>query len=300
MERIELVKGLSFSKIIHGWWRAENWNNSSEENLRLIEECLKLGITTFDHADIYSGGICEELFGKVLSLKPELRNRIEIVTKCGITFIHPNMPKNNGHYYDTSYEHIMYTVNKSLKGLQTDYIDLLLIHRPDIFMNPLEVKKAFEELKSTGKVRHFGVSNFTPSQFEMLQSYLDFPLVTNQLELSVVSLDNFDNGSIENAMKHRIKPMAWSPLNGGKLFSESSEKYIRLRKALEEVQLETGASSISEIAYAWLCCHPSGIMPITGSKDINRIIEAKNALNIKLNRKQWFKILDANRGYEVP
>ena len=139
MERIELVKGLSFSKIIHGWWRAENWNNSSEENLRLIEECLKLGITTFDHADIYSGGICEELFGKALSLKPELRNKIEIVTKCGITFIHPNMPKNNGHYYDTSYEHIMYTVNKSLKGLQTDYIDLLLIHRPDIFMNTKKI-----------------------------------------------------------------------------------------------------------------------------------------------------------------
>ena len=300
MERIELTKDLSFSRIIHGWWRAESWNNSSEENLALIEECLKLGITTFDHADIYGGGVCEELFGKALLLKPELRNKMELVTKCGITFVHPNMPKNDGHYYNTSYEHIMYAVNKSLKGLQTDYIDLLLIHRPDVFMNPLEVKKAFEELKSLGKVKHFGVSNFTPSQFEMLQSYLDFPLITNQLELSVACYDNFENGAIESAMKHRIKPMAWSPLDGGKLFKTDTEKYIRLRKALEEIQMEIGTSSISEIAYAWLCNHPSNIMPIAGSKDIARIIEAKNALDIKLTRKQWFKILDANRGYEVP
>ena len=210
------------------------------------------------------------------------------------------MPNNDGHYYDTSYEHIIYTVNKSLKGLKTDYIDLLLIHRPDIFMNPLEVKKAFEELKKDGKVKHFGVSNFNPSQFESLQSYLDFPLITNQLELSVACLDNFDNGAIENALKHRVKPMAWSPLDGGKLFSENNDKYNRLRQALEEVRREQNVNNISEIAYAWLLNHPSNILPVAGTKSIDRLKEAVNATKIKLTRKQWFKILDASRGYEVP
>lgn len=300
MSKVNLTDNFFLSTIIHGWWRAESWNNSPEENLKLIENCIKLGITSFDHADIYSGGICEELFGKALALKPELRKDIQIISKCGIRFMHPNMPKNDGHYYDTSYEHIIYTVNKSLKGLQTDYIDLLLIHRPDMYMDPLEVKKAFEELKASGKVLNFGVSNFTPSQFEMLQSYLDFPLVTNQLELSVACYDNFENGAIENALKHRIKPMAWSPLDGGKLFSTDNEKYFRLRNALEDVRQELGANNISEIAYAWLLNHPSNIMPIAGTKDLGRLQDAINALNIKLSRKQWFKILDANRGYEVP
>lgn len=296
----KLTENLYLSNIIHGWWRAESWNNSKEENLSLIESCIELGITSFDHADIYGGGRCEEIFGEALSLKPSLREKIQIISKCGIKFIHPNMPNNDGHYYDTSYEHIIYTVNKSLKGLKTDYIDLLLIHRPDIFMNPLEVKRAFEELKNEGKVKHFGVSNFTPSQFESLQSYLDFPLVTNQLELSVACLDNFDNGAIENALKNRIKPMAWSPLDGGKLFSENNDKYNRLRQTLEEVRSELNANNISEIAYAWLLNHPSNILPVAGTKSIDRLKEAINATQIKLTRKQWFKILDASRGYEVP
>lgn len=300
MDRIKITENLTFSNVVHGWWRAEKWGNTSEENLKLIEQCIELGITTFDHADIYSGGICEELFGKALALKPQLREKIEIVTKCGIKFIHPNMPKNDGHYYDTSYEHIMYTVNKSLKALQTEYVDLLLIHRPDVFMNPEDVKRAFGELKNSGKVKSFGVSNFTPSQFEMLQSYLDFPLVTNQLELSVSCYDNFENGAIENALKHRIKPMAWSPLGGGSLFKSKEEKHERLRKALEKIREEKGAKTISEIAYAWLCNHPSGIIPIAGSKEITRIEEAVNGSVISLTRKQWFEILDANRGFEVP
>lgn len=300
MNKVQLSENLILSKIVHGWWRAESWGNTPSENLALIEKCIELGITSFDHADIYGGGICEELFGQALSLKPELREKIQIITKCGIRFIHPNMPKNDGHYYDTSYEHIIYAVDKSLKGLKTDYIDLLLIHRPDMFMNPLEVKKAFEELKLSGKVRNFGVSNFTPSQFEMLQSYLDFPLVTNQLELSVACYDNFENGAIENALKHRINPMAWSPLDGGKLFNQNNEKYTRLKTALEEVKNEISANNISEIAYAWLLSHPSGILPVAGTKEINRLNDALNALHIKLTKKQWFKILDANRGYEVP
>ncbi|MDN5304025.1 MAG: hypothetical protein PWP46_904 [Fusobacteriaceae bacterium] len=299
MNRIKITNDLSFSQIIHGWWRAEYWNKSLNERIEFVEKCINKGITTFDHADIYGGGIAEELFGEVLKAKPEIREKIEIVTKCGIRFIHPNMPKNDGHYYDTSYEHIMYTVEKSLKGLNTDYIDLLLIHRPDMYMNPEEVNKAFIELKDSGKVKNFGVSNFLPEQFEMLKSYLDVPLVVNQLEISVACYDNFENFAIDNAMKNRTKLMAWSPLAGGKLFTSNEEKYIRLRNALEKVKNEVGANGIDEIAYAWLLNHPANIMPICGSGNFERVQSAINAINIKLTRKQWFKILDASRGFEV-
>lgn len=299
MKRIKLNEDLSFSKIIHGWWRAESWDMTIDERVEFIEECLAKGITTFDHADIYGGGICEELFGEALEVNPKLRKKMEIITKCGIRFEHPNMPENDGHYYDTSYEHIMYTVNKSLKGLKTDYTDLLLIHRPDMFMDPKEVAKAFIELKESGKVREFGVSNFLPRQFEMLQSYLDFPLVINQLELSVGCYDNFENGAVDNALKNRTKLMAWSPLSGGDLFSSQEENFVRLRKALEEVKEEVGAHGIDEIAYAWLMNHPSEIAPVVGSGKIERIESAIRAVDIKLTRKQWFKILDACRGFEV-
>ncbi len=299
MERIILSEDFSFSKIIHGWWRAENWNMTVEERAAFISRCVDEGITTFDHADIYSGGICEELFGEALELKPELRNKIEIITKCGIRFIHPNMPKNNGHYYDTGYEHIIYTVDKSLKGLKTDYVDILLIHRPDMFMNPKEVAKAFKELKDNGKVKYFGVSNFLPEQFDMLQSFLDFPLVINQLELSVACFENFENGAVDNALKNRVKLMAWSPLSGGDLFASQDIKYVRLRKALEEIKNEVGAQGIDEIAYSWLMAHPAEIAPIVGSGKFDRVQSAIRAANISLTRKQWFKILDASRGHEV-
>ena len=299
MKRIKLNENLSFSKIIHGWWRAESWDMTIDEKVEFIEKCLAKGITTFDHADIYGGGICEELFGEALEVNPKLRKKMEIITKCGIRFEHPNMPENDGHYYDTSYEHIMYTVDKSLKGLKTDYIDLLLIHRPDMFMDPKEVAKAFIELKESGKVSEFGVSNFLPEQFEMLQSYLDFPLIINQLELSVGCYDNFENGAIDNALKNRTKLMAWSPLLGGDLFSSQEDKFVRLRKALEEVKEEVGAHGIDEIAYAWLMNHPSEILPVVGSGKVERLESAIRAVDIKLTRKQWFKILDACRGFEV-
>ncbi len=299
MDRITITEDLSFSKIIHGWWRAENWNMTVDERAAFISRCVDKGITTFDHADIYSGGICEELFGEALELKPELRNKIEIITKCGIRFIHPNMPENNGHYYDTSYEHIIYTVDKSLNGLKTDYVDILLIHRPDMFMNPKEVAKAFKRLKENGKVKYFGVSNFLPEQFDMLQSYLDFPLVINQLELSVACYENFENGAVDNALKNRVKLMAWSPLSGGDLFASQDIKYVRLRKALEEIKNEVGAQGIDEIAYSWLMAHPAEIAPIVGSGKFDRVESAIRAVDISLTRKQWFKILDASRGHEV-
>ncbi|RAK18921.1 putative oxidoreductase [Anoxybacillus vitaminiphilus] len=300
MERIRLAEDLTFSRIIHGLWRLAEWNYSKEEILNLIEFCLENGITTFDHADIYGSYTCEKLFGDALKLKPELRDKMEIVTKCGIKLVSNNRPEHRIKHYDTSKKHIIESVNRSLQNFQTDYIDVLLIHRPDPFMNPEEVAEAFARLREEGKVRYFGVSNFKRSQFNMLQSYLDFPLVTNQIEISAYHLENIEDGTLDLCQEKRIPPMAWSPLAGGRIFTSNDEKAIRLRQTLEKIKGEVGTTSIDEVLYAWLLVHPARIMPIVGSGKKERIESAIRALNVTMGREQWFEILQSSMGHQVP
>ncbi|TDL78625.1 aldo/keto reductase [Peribacillus frigoritolerans] len=299
MQRIQLTEDLSFSRIIHGLWRLSDWNMSNEEVVKLIEECLEAGITTFDHADIYGNYTCEKKFGDALALKPELRKQMEIVTKCGIKLVSDNRPEHSIKSYDTSKEHILASVSKSLENFQTDYIDVLLIHRPDPYMDPAQVAEAFTQLKNEGKVRYFGVSNFKRSQFKMLQSYLDFPLITNQIELSAYNLENFEDGTLDLCQEERIAPMAWSPLAGGSIFSADDERAKSLRDTLERIALEVGAKGIDEVLYAWLISHPANIMPIVGSGKMNRIESAIRALDLTLTRDQWFDILQVAMGREV-
>jgi predicted oxidoreductase len=300
MNRVQMAEDLSFSRIVHGLWRLADWNFSDEELITLIEQCLELGITTFDHADIYGSYTCESLFGRALAKKPELREKIEIVTKCGIVLESPNRPEHRSHHYNTGKEHIIASVERSLQNLKTDYIDTLLIHRPDPFMDPEEVADAFSALKTAGKVRHFGVSNFKSHQFTMLQSYLDMDLITNQIELSAYQLENFEDGTLNLCLEKRIAPMAWSPLAGGKVFSGTGEKTVRLRNALLKVAEDIGANDIDEVLFAWLLNHPARIMPIVGSGRIERIEHAVGALSYKLNRDQWFEIYQSSLGHDVP
>jgi predicted oxidoreductase len=299
MKRIQIAEDLHFSQVIHGHWRLAEWNISSEELLNLMEKCIDAGISTFDHADIYGNYMCEELFGQALSLKPSLREDIQIVTKCGIKLVSENRPQHKLKSYDTSKEHIISSAENSLQKMNTDYIDVLLIHRPDPFMDPAETAEAFHILKKQGKVRHFGVSNFTPRQMEMLQREYNGPLVTNQIELSVLHEEPFFDGTINYLQKEKIKPMAWSPLAGGRLFKGENEKSLRTRNALEKVAQDAGASSIDEVAYAWLLAHPASVMPIVGSGQMNRIQSAINATKITLSREQWFYILQESMGKEV-
>ncbi|PLR67033.1 aldo/keto reductase [Bacillus sp. UMB0893] len=299
MQRIQLTEDLSFSRIIHGLWRLSDWKMSNEDVVKLIEDCLEAGITTFDHADIYGNYTCEKKFGNALALKPELRKRMEIVTKCGIKLVSDNRPEHSIKSYDTSKEHILASVQHSLENFQTDYIDVLLIHRPDPYMDPAQVADAFTQLKSEGKVRHFGVSNFKRSQFKMLQSYLDFPLVTNQIELSAYNLENFEDGTLDLCQEARIAPMAWSPLAGGAIFSAEDEKAKHLRDTLEKIAGDIGAKEIDEVLYAWLLSHPANIMPIVGSGKMNRIESAIKALDLTLTRDQWFDILQVAMGREI-
>lgn len=299
LKRIQIAEDLSFSQIIHGHWRLAEWNISSEELLHLVEQCIEAGITTFDHADIYGNYMCEEIFGQALALKPSLRKEIQIVTKCGIKLVSENRPHHKIKSYDTSKEHIITSAENSLQKMNTDYLDVLLIHRPDPFMDPYETAEAFHQLKEQGKVRHFGVSNFTPRQMDMLQREFNGPLVTNQIELSVLHEQPFFDGTINYLQKENIKPMAWSPLAGGKLFKGQDEKSLRTRSVLEKVAKETGAESIDEVAYTWLLAHPAQVMPIVGSGQMNRIQSALNAVNITLTREQWFDILQESMGKEV-
>ncbi|WP_347317893.1 aldo/keto reductase family oxidoreductase [Rossellomorea sp. RS05] len=300
MERIKITEDLSFSRIIHGFWRLADWDYTKEETLSLIEHDLEQGITTFDHADLYGSYKCEELFGEALSLKPSLRDHMEIVTKCGIVIPSEQRPQHRTHHYNTSKSHILESVDQSLKNLSTDYIDVLLIHRPDPFMDPEQVADAFTQLKDAGKVKHFGVSNFKHHQWSMLQAHLPFPLVTNQIELSAYELENIEDGTLNLCQEKKVPPMAWSPLAGGAIFKQGDEKADRLRAALEKVQGETDANGIDEILYAWLLTHPARIMPIVGSGKKERIQSAINSLNITLNHDQWFEILHASMGHEVP
>ncbi|MCR8849548.1 aldo/keto reductase family oxidoreductase [Rossellomorea sp. SC111] len=300
MQRIQMTEDLSFSRIIHGLWRLSDWKQSKEETLSLIQHNLDKGITTFDHADIYGSYTCETLFGEALALQPSLREKMEIVTKCGIVLPSDNRPEHKTHHYNTSKKHILTSVENSLQQLKTDYIDLLLIHRPDPYMNGEEVAEAFTQLKEEGKVRHFGVSNFKDHQWKMLQSYLPFPLITNQIELSAYHLENFEDGTLNLCQEKRVAPMAWSPLAGGAVFKGEDRKAVRLQHTLKKVQEETGATGIDQVLYAWLLNHPANIMPIVGSGKKERIQHAIDSLSISLSHDQWFEILQTSMGHDIP
>lgn len=296
MEKIKVSDNLELSRIIQGFWRVTHWNKSDKELLELMEKSLELGIDTFDTADIY---MSEEAQGKAMALNPSLRDKIKIVTKCGIKNYAPIFGDNKTLQYDSSKKHIIESVDGSLKRLGTDYVDLLLIHRPDFIMNPEEMSKAFNELKSSGKVLNFGVSNFSPSQFDMLQSYCDVKLVTNQVEISPLKLDAYKDGTLDNCLKNRVNPMAWSPLAGGRIFTQNDEKSIRVREVLEKIKDEIGANSIDEVAYAWLLIHPAKIMPIVGSSNIQRLETAANALKLQFTSEHFYQIWQASLGKNI-
>ena len=292
--------GPRVSRLALGFWRLAEWGMSDAELLDLIHASLDLGITTFDHADIYGDHVCQELFGRALVLEPALRERMQVVTKCGIMLASPNRPQHALKHYDTSRAHILASVEESLRALGTDRIDLLLIHRPDVLMDPDEVAEAFTALRQVGKVLHFGVSNFTPSQFDLLASRLDFPLVTNQIEVSVLFLDLLHDGTVDQCLQRGIVPMVWSPLAGGRIFGEDSEQAARVRQALHSVGQELGGASMDQVALAWLLAHPVRFLPILGSGKIQRIRSAVGAGSLHLSREQWFAIWSASTGTPVP
>ncbi|MCW8328440.1 aldo/keto reductase family oxidoreductase [Photobacterium sp. SDRW27] len=299
--KVELIpQGPQFSELVQGYWRLADWQMSAVERLNFLKQHIELGITTVDHADIYGGYSCEALFGEALALEPSIREQIEIVTKCDIKLCSEQFPERKINHYDTSKSHIIESVNNSLLRLQVENIDVLLIHRPDVLMDADEVAEAFAELKQQGKVKHFGVSNFSPTQFDLLQSRLDAPLVTNQVEINPLNFEVADDGTLDQMQMKRTKPMAWSCLAGGEIFSGQMEQQVRVRNELELIRDEVGAKSIDQVIYAWVRRLPSNPLPIIGSGKIERVQTAIDALDIELSREQWFRVWAASKGHGVP
>ncbi|WP_274017568.1 aldo/keto reductase [Vibrio parahaemolyticus] len=292
--------GPEFSELVQGYWRAADWGMTAQERLSFLKQHIELGITTVDHADIYGNYECEALFGEALALDKSVRDQIQIVTKCDINLCGDKKPERKINHYDTSSAHIYQSVNNSLERLNVDEIDVLLIHRPDVLMDADEVAEAFTELHKVGKVKHFGVSNFTPRQFELLQSRLGKPLVTNQVEINPLNFEVAHDGTLDQMQMLRTRPMAWSCLGGGSIFSGESEQAIRVRNELEAIREEVGATSIDQVIYAWVRRLPSKPIPIIGSGKIERVQTAVNALNIELTCEQWYRVWVASKGHGVP
>ncbi|HET6769689.1 MAG TPA: aldo/keto reductase [Chitinophagaceae bacterium] len=291
---------LQLSPVIAGCMKWGQWGvkYSTAQYLQLIEECIDANITSFDHADIYGDYTVEEEFGNALKQRPRLRQQMQLITKCGIRRLTPNRPRHKIHSYDTSREHIIQSVERSLKNLNTDYIDLLFIHRPDPLMNPPEIAEAFSQLKKEGKVLHFGVSNFTPSQMDMMVTA--FNVEYNQLEVSVLHLDPFHDGSLDKCIQHSIRPMSWGPLGSGKLYGvEGDERNIRIL-AVANLLAEKYNAAVDQVLLAFLFKHPAGIIPVIGSTKIERLKIANAAAKIEIDREEWFMLWRASKGHEIP
>lgn len=289
--------GPALSPIIAGAWRMGEWNYSAQQRLRWIEQALDLGVTSFDHADIYGSYTVEALFGDALALRPELRQRMQIVSKCGIRLVSERRPAHSIASYDTSRAHVLASVDESLRSLRTDRLDLLLIHRPDALMDPDELARTFDELKAAGKVLHVGVSNHSPSQFALLHAR--HRLATNQIEFSPLHLAPLADGTLDQSLDLGVRPMAWSPLGGGRLFSGEDAQALRVRAELAELGEHYGAS-VATMAYAWLLRHPSKPVPITGSGRIEGLQDAVAALGIALSAEDWYRVWRASTGHDVP
>jgi predicted oxidoreductase len=289
--------GPRLSPIVAGAWRMADWHWSAQERLRWIEQCAELGVTSFDHADIYGGYRVESLFGEALALAPGLRERLQLVSKCGIALTDPARPAHRIKHYDTSAAHIAASVENSLRALHTDRLDLLLIHRPDALLDADEVAGAFVALRDAGKVRHFGVSNFTPAQFELLASRI--ALVTNQIELHPLQRAPLVDGTLDQLQRLRVRPMIWSPLAGGALLAGGGQTERRVQGVLARLAERHGTSAAT-IAFAWLLRHPSRPVPVAGSRRIDALREAVAALSLRLDAQDWTEVWQAAAGHEVP
>ncbi len=294
MDRISLTSDLSLSRIVYGMWRLGDDADTSAAHVRAkIDACLDQGITTMDQADIYGGYMAEEILGAALT--PALRHKIEIVTKCDIVAPAGRYGAARVKYYDTSRAHIMASVDHSLRLMGIDHIDLLLIHRPDPLMDHLETGAALDELVRAGKVRTVGVSNFRPWDWELLESAMKVPLVTNQIELSLQAHQAFTNGDLAFHQRQSQPVMAWSPLGGGALMSGANQA---LSDIMARLAAENGVDRAA-VAVAWLLAHPARILPVMGTNTLDRIATLSDAFKVRMDRETWFELYTAALGHEV-
>lgn len=289
--------GPELSAVVAGVWRMAAWDLDVGARVRWIEECVALGVTTFDHADIYGDYQVEALFGEALAAEPSLRDRIQLVSKCGIRLVSSRRSAHALKSYDTSPAHVTASVEQSLRALRTDHLDLLLIHRPDPLMDPDALAETFRTLREAGKVRHVGVSNHTPSQLALL--HRRHPVATNQVELSPLQPAALHDGTLDQCLDLGIRPMLWSPLAGGRLLTGEDADARRVQAVLATLARVRGTTPTT-IAFAWLLRHPSRPVPITGTRRLDGIAEAVAALAVSLSAEEWYRVWEAGAGREVP
>ena len=288
------------------WQSGDLTGDAIRRSVRLIEAAFEAGYNFFDHADIYGDTTCETVFGRALKEHPGWRERMIIATKCGIRFANRPNPGDPARY-DFSFDHIIRSVDGSLERLGIDSIDLLQLHRPDYLADPAEIARAFTQLRDAGKVREFGVSNFRPTLLTAVQKALSFPLQVNQVEIHLGRLDCFTDGTLDQCLELGITPLAWSPLDRGKLATgaepdaaESDAEHRRkLLAALDAAAAEYGTDRTG-VALAWLLKHPAGIIPIVGTAREDRVRELVKAEAVELSRETWYRLLEAARGSQVP
>ncbi|MBA6338888.1 MULTISPECIES: aldo/keto reductase family oxidoreductase [unclassified Colwellia] len=295
---------LQSSRLIYGCMRiaGDQSVNDIDKGKRAVQSAIDAGYNHFDHADIYGGGASEQLFGELLKQLPHLREKMILTSKASIR------PKNNENTYaptryDFSKAYILSSVEGSLKRLHTEQLDLFLLHRPDYLFDINEVAETFKQLKDSGKVAHFGVSNFKPSQVAMLQSALDLPLLVNQIEINIHNVDALNDGTLDQCQQDKLSPIAWCPLGGvaysawGNTFSVEDEQRIA-----EELTSQAQVYNCQpwQIILAWLLKHPAKIFPIIGSTTPERIIAAKVALELNYSREDWYRLFEARNGQAVP
>jgi predicted oxidoreductase len=307
------VSSLRSSRLAYGCWRvAGSWDpgkvtpESRAAGHRAITAAYEAGYTLFDNADIYSNGEAERILGEVLKEVSGMRAQVLIATKCGIR---PGGTPNaeSPQRYDFSKVHIVDSCEQSLKRLKIDSIDLYMLHRPDFLADPEEIADAFSQLKTSGKVRYFGVSNFRPTLVTALQAACPMPLVVHQVEISLAKMDAFVDGTLDQCLIEKITPMAWSPLAAGLIGAGAhdllpSQKVYRTERflpAIDAVAKHRGASRTT-VALAWLLKHPSGIQPIVGSINPDRIRQAAKADELEMTREEWYRLLLAARGEPLP
>jgi len=295
MERVALSDKLEFSRLIYGMWRlAEDSDTSAKHVEAKIQACLDQGITTFDQADIYGGYTAETVLGAALKANRSLAKQMEIVTKCDILVDAGRHSGTRVKHYDTSREHIHASVDASLSEMGIEHIDLLLVHRPDPFMDHHVTGAALDELVASGKVGSIGVSNFRPWDWELLQSAMKNQLVTNQIEISLKEMAPFTNGDLAFHQRHGHRLMAWSPLGGGDLMGGNSA----VATVMDRLAAQTGVDRAA-VAVAFLLAHPAGILPVLGTNNLSRIATISDALKVRLDRQDWFELYEAALGREV-
>lgn len=282
-----------------GTMRMGQWGSkmNASEIEKFIEGCIALDLIDFDHADIYGSYTTEADFGAVLKKSPDLRTQMRITTKCGIKMVSENRPEHQIKSYDLTKDHIKRSVENSLLALHTDHIDTLLLHRPDYLLDPHEIAAAFTELENEGKVKYFGVSNFSVSQFELLQEI--FPLCTHQVEVSLLHREAFENGVLDQCQKWGITPTAWSPLGGGALLKSSEDQDMTEVQKKITTLCEKYDAQPDQVLLAWLRKHPAGIVPVLGTSKLSRIKNAKESLKIHLTHEEWYMLWQAATGTEI-